>query len=312
MYIRIIAFCRLKNLPARAFLRMKFNPAKRDAKKLADQPLLTFLACIFLGIPLIIFLLPVAIFSLMVKKLCCGKKPKAVESFKIPDRPKTPLPGRPYDMMLFGATGFTGSLAAKYIAEHTMKNTPDLKWAMAGRRKDALEKVRDELKAINPACATIPIVVVDSLDVEGMANAVLSTRVAITTVGPFLKYGTLLVALCAEYGTSYADITGETPFLRNNITRFDEKARQTGARIVHMCGHDCVPWDLMVQQAALRMKQEHKDELAKVELFDSVRSNVSGGTLATVLMMLVRILSFTLFTIVYFVCTYLNGQPILI
>lgn len=70
------------------------------------------------------------------------------------------------------------------------------------------------------------------------------TRVVITTAGPFDRYGTPVVALCAQYGTSYADITGETNWVREMIDKYDDVAKKTGARIVHFCGHDCIPWDL--------------------------------------------------------------------
>ena len=115
-------------------------------------------------------------------------------------------PGRTYDIVLFGATGFTGGLTADYLAA----NAPaDLKWAIAGRSQAKLEKVRERLSGINPALADMPLVIADSSDPTALAAMAESTSVVISTVGPYALYGEPLVKACAEAGTDYTDLTGE-------------------------------------------------------------------------------------------------------
>ncbi len=148
---------------------------------------------------------------------------------------------RSHDIVLFGATGFTGELTAAYLAEHA---PADCRWALAGRNQAKLEAVRDRLTALNPACADLPLLHADSEDPDSLAEVARSTRVVITTVGPYLLHGEPLVAACAEAGTDYVDLTGEPEFVDRMYVAHHEQAVRSGARLVHACGFDSIPHDL--------------------------------------------------------------------
>lgn len=151
--------------------------------------------------------------------------------------------GRTYDIVLFGATGFTGELTAQYLAS----NSPaKLRWALAGRNKAKLEAVRAKLAAIDPALVEMALLTADIGDPDSLKAVAESTRVVITTVGPYVNYGDALVAACAEAGTDYVDLTGEPEFVDRTYLRHHARAVETGARIVHCCGFDSIPYDLGV------------------------------------------------------------------
>ena len=116
---------------------------------------------------------------------------------------------------------------------------------------------------LDPALSELPILTADSSDPASLAALAATTKVILSTVGPFAKYGSALVAACAEAGTSYCDITGESDWVREMIDRHDDTARKTGAKIVSFCGHDCVPWDLAVQAVAAKIKEQHGGEELK-------------------------------------------------
>jgi short subunit dehydrogenase-like uncharacterized protein len=148
---------------------------------------------------------------------------------------------RDFDVVVFGATGFTGALTAEYLA----RNHPDgLRWALVGRNLSKLEKVRDHLATIDPELADLELLIADVSDPAGLADVAARTRVVITTVGPYLTYGEGLVAACAEAGTDYVDLTGEPEFVDKMYLAHHATAERTGARIVHACGFDSIPHDL--------------------------------------------------------------------
>ena len=148
---------------------------------------------------------------------------------------------RDFDVVLFGATGFTGALTAEYLAA----NAPaGCRWALAGRNTAKLEAVRTRLAAIDPACADLPLLHADVADAASIADVASRARVVITTVGPYLAYGEPLVAACAEHGTDYVDLTGEPEFVDRMYLAHHETAKASGARIVHACGFDSIPHDL--------------------------------------------------------------------
>jgi saccharopine dehydrogenase (NAD+, L-glutamate forming) len=150
---------------------------------------------------------------------------------------------RPYDLVVFGATGFTGRLTAEYLAAHG----PDgLRWALAGRSKERLEDVRAHLARTDPALDDLDLLVADVTDPATLADVAQQTRGVISTVGPFLEHGEALVAACAEAGTDYLDITGEPEFVDRMYVRHHEAAVASGARLVHACGFDSIPHDLGV------------------------------------------------------------------
>jgi len=262
----------------------KDDPKVRDGKRLSMsgyQALPTFLGFVFVGIPLwVTVLLPSAVVSGILgipfkkRKAIAPPEPPATSTVAI-----KPLESRKFDLVLFGATGFTGGLAAKYLAKNYTGS--QVRWAIAGRQLSKLEAVRDELCKINPKLATLELLVADTSKPETLSSLVDDTRVVITTVGPFAQYGTPLVAKCAERGTGYCDITGETDWFRQMIDRFDGQARKSGARIVSFCGHDCVPWDLLLQAVAAKIKSSG-EAVKSATFYDEIRSQASGGTMETV------------------------------
>jgi short subunit dehydrogenase-like uncharacterized protein len=145
---------------------------------------------------------------------------------------------RQHDVVLFGATGFTGGLTAEYLAEHADSGT---RWALAGRNTSKLEEVR---RRLGPAHAELPLVRADCEDASSMRALAESTKVLITTVGPYINYGEPVVAACAAAGTSYVDLTGEPEFVDLMWLRHHSEAERTGARLVHSCGFDSIPYDL--------------------------------------------------------------------
>ena len=144
---------------------------------------------------------------------------------------------RDYDIVVYGATGFTGKLVAEYMAA---KGGHGLRWAMAGRSAEKLEAARDEVGAP----ADTPLVVADASDPESIRAMVANTRCVCTTVGPYQLYGTIVVEACAELGTDYVDLTGEPGWMFETIRDYSDAAKASGARIVHSCGFDSIPFDL--------------------------------------------------------------------
>ncbi len=191
---------------------------------------------------------------------------------------------RVFDIVVFGATGFTGKMAAVYLAK---KYGRSVRWAIAGRRLSALEKIRDELLSLNkdyaglPADQCIPIIIADSGDLASLDAMNEKTICVLTTAGPFDKYGSLLVQSCARQGTHYCDITGETDWVRKMVDQHDDLARQSGARIVSFCGHDCIPWDLLVLECSKHLRKKG-ETLEQIEFFDEINAAPSGGTMDTV------------------------------
>ena len=189
-----------------------------------------------------------------------------------------------FDILLWGASGFTGRLLADYLARNA---GPDLRWAIGGRNREKLEEVRQMVTAVNPTLADLPILIGDSLDQASLDPLVAQTRLVCTTVGPYTKFGTPLVAACAEQGVDYCDITGETGWIRANIDAYHVQAEQTGARIVHCCGFDSIPSDLgvlMLQQMAEREYGRFCHAITHYII--SLKGRPSGGTIATMLLTL--------------------------
>ncbi|UFQ99925.1 saccharopine dehydrogenase NADP-binding domain-containing protein [Streptomyces sp. Go40/10] len=180
---------------------------------------------------------------------------------------------RPFDVVLLGATGFTGALAAEYLAAHL---PPGARLALAGRNQAKLEAVRDRLLRINQQLDDIALLHADSSDEQSLARVAESTRVVITTVGPYLEYGEPLVAACAAAGTDYVDLTGEPEFVDRMYVEHHATAERTGARIVHACGFDSIPHDLGVLFTVQQLPAG-----VPVTLRGVVRTNatISGGTL---------------------------------
>eukprot|EP01043_Picozoa_sp_COSAG02_P014186 COSAG02_NODE_580_length_20059_cov_3.703908_8_plen_332_part_00 len=209
----------------------------KDSKKLAHSgcsAVLPFCLALIAGVPVLcVFIVLALLWKLLTwpLKLCMAKpQPRPVpEPAPVVDRPTEQL-----DLVLFGATGFTGNLAARYIAK---TYGTKIKWGIAGRRRDALETLRAELAQTQPELKTeLAILICDSSDLVQLADLVAKTKVVISTVGPFALYGSSLVAACAAAGTHYCDITGESDWVREMVDRYDDTARESGAKIVHFCG----------------------------------------------------------------------------
>jgi short subunit dehydrogenase-like uncharacterized protein len=180
------------------------------------------------------------------------------------------MTSREFDIVLFGATGFTGRLVADYLSRSAAK--PRL--ALAGRDRDKLEALGIDA----------PIIVLDLLDRDACNEVVRRTTVACTTAGPFARYGSELVAACADGGTHYCDLTGEVQWMRRMIDAHHDRARATGARIVHTCGFDSIPSDMGTWAVQQEMKQRFGRHATKVTaLFGESSGGLSGGTFASAL-----------------------------
>src|SRR3569833_1935996 len=156
-----------------------------------------------------------------------------------------------YDIVVYGATGFTGQLVAEYLAAH-YRGDKQLRWAMAGRRLDKLKSVREAIGAP----ADTPLIVADAADPASLQAMVDQTKSVITTVGPYLLYGNELIAACAASGTDYFDLCGEVPWMRRMIDAHLETAQRSGARLMFSCGYDSIPFELgtfFVQEEAKRV-----------------------------------------------------------
>jgi short subunit dehydrogenase-like uncharacterized protein len=184
---------------------------------------------------------------------------------------------RAYDLVLFGATGFTGGLTAEYLARSA---PPNCRWALAGRSRDRLEAVRERLRGLDESLADLPLLVADVHDTAAVRDIARSTHVVITTVGPYAEHGDELVAACAAEGTDYADLTGEPEFVNNTYVRHQATALRSGARLVHSCGFDSVPHDLGSYFTVLQLPE---DVPISVRGYVQVSATFSGGTLASAL-----------------------------
>lgn len=184
-----------------------------------------------------------------------------------------------FDIVLMGATGFTGRLVAERLGQIAPTG---LRWALAGRNAGKLEKIRSELAAQIPGLASVPIIIADSADAASLAALAQRTAVVISTVGPYAQYGDALVAACVEAGIDYCDLTGEVQWIRKMIDAHHDRAVGTGARIVHCCGFDSIPSDLGTHflQEASKSKHGEFAEVVKMVLMKS-RGGFSGGTVAS-------------------------------
>ncbi|OKI65103.1 saccharopine dehydrogenase family protein [Micromonospora sp. CB01531] len=189
---------------------------------------------------------------------------------------------RPYDLVLFGATGFTGGLTAEYLARHAPAG---LRWALAGRNPGKLAAVRDRLAAIDPALAELPLLTADATDPASLRAVAERGRVVATTVGPYIHHGEPLVAACAAAGTDYVDITGEPEFVDLMYVRYHAEAVRTGARLVHACGFDSAPHDL---GAWFTVRQLPTDGPVAVDGFVRAGGRFSAGTYHSALTALSR------------------------
>ena len=184
---------------------------------------------------------------------------------------------REFDVVVYGATGYTGRLVAEYLTARCAAGLA-ASWAMAGRSADKLAAVRDEIGAP----ADTPLIVADASDPASVKSMAERARVVLTTVGPYQLYGGEVVAACAEAGTDYVDLCGEVPFMRQTIDAHEARAKETGARIVFSTGFDSVPFDMGVFFLQEQAKAKFGYPLPRVKgRVRAMNGTFSGGTLAS-------------------------------
>ncbi|RAR08107.1 saccharopine dehydrogenase [Stemphylium lycopersici] len=187
---------------------------------------------------------------------------------------------RQYELVLLGATGYTGKLVAEWVTTHL---PDDLKWAIAGRNAKKLQGVVDELSKLRPDRKE-PVIETCELEQEQLETLVKKTKLVITTVGPFMHYGEPVLAACVNNGTHYLDSTGEVPWIYDMVAKYDELAKKNNTIIIPECGLDSVPADIMAYVLAREVRKRYNAacERAIMTLYD-FKSGISGGTSLTML-----------------------------
>ena len=184
---------------------------------------------------------------------------------------------REFDVIVFGASGYTGKLVAEYMGKE-YGNDESIRWAIAGRNKDKLSSVKKDLN-LNER---VSIIEVDSTNKDSLDSMTSSAKCILTTVGPYQLYGSSLVQSCSENGTDYVDLTGEPGWMYEMINAHQDTAKKSGARIVFSCGFDSIPFDLgvyFVQQAAQeKYGKPAKHVRGRVK---AMNGEFSGGTIAS-------------------------------
>lgn len=185
-----------------------------------------------------------------------------------------------YDLVVFGATSFVGQILARYLLENYGADK-EVKWAIAGRSEGKLDQLKSDLGA---GAASLPVILADAADEPALRDLCGQTRVVISTVGPYALFGETLVKVCAETGTDYCDLTGEVQWIRRMIERYEAKAKESGARIVHCCGFDSIPSDMGVwflqQQSEATFGKPCQDVRMRVKV---AKGGLSGGTVASMI-----------------------------
>ena len=176
-----------------------------------------------------------------------------------------------YEIIVYGATGFTGQICCKYLRD----NYTDLNWALAGRNKEKLEQIKSEL---NLKC---DVFVADGEDIEALRSLARQTKVVLSTAGPFARYGSLLVQACVEENAHYTDITGENHWVRGLIDKHHVEAASKGIRIIPSCGYDSIPSDL----GALFTISQFNKPVSRVDVYHEAQGGASGGTTETIFTM---------------------------
>lgn len=183
---------------------------------------------------------------------------------------------RTYDLVVYGAASFVGRLLTRYLVErHGVDG--ELKWALAGRNQAKLDAVAAEFGA-----QALPTIIADAADESALAAMVAQARVVVSTVGPYALYGSELVAVCAEAGTDYCDLTGEPQWMREMIDQHQTAAEKSGARIVHNCGFDSIPSDLGVWFTQQQAQESFGEPCVQIKMrVKAAKGGVSGGTVAS-------------------------------
>ena len=182
------------------------------------------------------------------------------------------------DIIIYGATGYTGRLVCEYMWQQYGHDVSSVNWAMAGRSLDKLEQVRDELGI----SSGVPLIVADASSTSSMDSLAQRAHVVATTVGPYQLYGSDLVRACAESGTDYVDLCGEPAWMHEMIDAYGETAKASGARIVFSCGFDSIPFDLGVLFLQQTAQEKIGGPVSRIKgRVRSMQGTFSGGTLAS-------------------------------
>jgi short subunit dehydrogenase-like uncharacterized protein len=183
---------------------------------------------------------------------------------------------RQYDVVLYGASGFTGKQTVRYFAQHVPSG--EVRWAIAGRNREKLEAVKAQVGA---AAGAVEVLVADSRDQSTVDAIVARTRVLLNTAGPFALYGDAIVNACVRLRTHYVDITGETPWVKTLIARYHEQATADGTRLISCCGFDSVPSDLGTYLVVRHLQNELGVPCKAVKAYFQAYGGFNGGTLAS-------------------------------
>ena len=187
---------------------------------------------------------------------------------------------RPYAVVLYGATSFVGQITAHYLTEFLSnakdKNGANVTWAIAGRDEEKLNELQSKL------ASKVDIIIANSDDAASLDKMTKQTQVIISTVGPYLKYGEPLIKSCAENGTDYVDLTGEAIFIKDMMDKYQDAAKQSGARIVNSCGFDSIPSDLGVYFTQQQAEERFGSACDVINMrVKAAKGGLSGGTIAS-------------------------------
>jgi len=187
---------------------------------------------------------------------------------------------RPYAVVLYGATSFVGQITAHYLTEFLSntkdKDDADVTWAIAGRDEEKLNELQSKLGS------TVDIIIANSDDKDSLDEMTKQTQVIISTVGPYLKYGEPLIKSCTTYGTDYVDLTGEAIFIKDMMDKYQDAAKQSGARIVNSCGFDSIPSDLGVYFTQQQAEEKFGSACDVIHMrVKAAKGGLSGGTIAS-------------------------------
>jgi short subunit dehydrogenase-like uncharacterized protein len=188
------------------------------------------------------------------------------------------------DLIVWGATGFTGRLVVEYLLRQYGAQPDSFKWAIAARNSLKLEKLREELEREFPDANSLPCLIADAHDQNSLVAMVEQTRVVISTVGPYWTNGSTLIKACLERNTHYVDLTGETPWIREMIDAHHEMANEQKLRIVNCCGYDSIPSDLGVLVLQNHVFAKHSVYLKDIQLYvGPTKGGISGGTISSMM-----------------------------
>jgi short subunit dehydrogenase-like uncharacterized protein len=275
-----------------------------EKQKLKNKPQKKQFAIFYLLIlPIwLVILLPLTIIYMLITKLLkilgikkekIPKSPSEIDSSSL-EATKVSKENREFDIVVYGATGFTGGFMCEYLAKNyefmlgklsETRKDKQIRWAIAGRSPKKLQALKESLKKLNPKLKDLPTLIVDSKNLKQVWDMCGRTKVVVTMVGPFAVYGNNVVHSCVQNGTDYCDITGEINWVRYNIDKYREQALRTGSRLIFSAGCDSVPWDVATFILNQKVKEDPEDEMCKVEHLNDLKISISGGTLSTILNM---------------------------